>query len=78
MIEWEINCGPAKPKGFHIQARTKDQMCSFVLVLPDLSTVFRGKSVGEKFDTFTATMGTGQGTMNVLGKIKYTGEWPKS
>lgn len=75
MIEWTVTCGPAKPLGYHIQARTKDQFSSFALVVPDLSTVRKGKAADQKTDVFTVVLGTGQGTMNVVGKIKYTGVW---
>ena len=77
-MKWEVSCGPAKGGGYHVQARTADQFCSFALVVPDLSRAIRGKAADGKTDVFTLTLGTGQGTMNVLGKIKYTGTWPKA
>ena len=76
MIEWEISFSPAKFKGYHIQARTKDQLCSFAVVVEDMETMYRGKTANGKGDVFTI-MGPGGATMNVVGKIKYTGKWPK-
>lgn len=76
-MKWEITCGPAKGGGYHVQARTADQFCSFALVVPDLDTMTKMKAADGKSDIFTLVVGTGQGTMNVIGKIKYTGKWPK-
>lgn len=41
------------------------------------TTVLRTKAADGKTDCFTVMSDSGHTTMNVVGKIRYEGEWPK-
>ncbi|MGH8474325.1 MAG: hypothetical protein ACRER2_00890, partial [Methylococcales bacterium] len=74
--DWIITRGPANPTGYHIQARTADQLNSFAAVsTKDQMSINRSKTADSKLDVFTLVVGLGQVTMNVIGKIKYVGDW---
>lgn len=86
MIEWivsrSISKGSDLRKGghgllWHIQARTADQLCSFATLCSDNAPLTRGKAADGKTDVFTCMSDQGHTTMNVLGKIRYEGTWPK-
>jgi len=84
MIEWIVSRNLAKKhdigKGglgliYHVQARTADQFCSFATLCSEKAPVHRGKAADGKTDVFTAMSDQGHTTLNVLGKIKYEGDW---
>jgi len=77
-MEWIVSRSRAKFGGWHIQARTKDQLCSMAVVVTDeeAATVRRGGGVGGQF--FTMVIVGGNVTMNLFGKIKYQGEWKEA
>lgn len=60
---------------YHIQARTKDQLCSFATLCSESAPLTRQKAADGKMDVFTAMSDQGHTTMNVVGKIEYTGDW---
>ena len=62
---------------YHIQARTADQLCSFALLASENAPMHFVKSVDGTMDVFTVMSDQGHATMNVLGKIRYDGTWPK-
>jgi len=79
MIEWIVSRSLSKQIGadlYHIQARTADQLCSFATLASPKAPLFRGKAADGKTDVFTCMSDQGHTTMNVLGKIRYEGEWP--
>jgi hypothetical protein len=63
---------------YHIQARTADQFSSFAILASESAPMTIGKAADGKTDVFTAMSDQGHATMNVLGKIRYEGDWPKS
>lgn len=72
---WIVTRNPSNPPGsWHVQARTSDQLCSFAVVVAPACPIFRGKTPNG-LDVFTLTVGTGQATMNVVGRIAYEGTW---
>jgi hypothetical protein len=81
--EWEVWRERAKIGGvvsndlFHVQARTSDQLSSFAVVVPGSANIARSKGVGGDCDIFALTVagGTFHVTMNIVGKIKYSGDW---
>lgn len=83
MQEWVISRslskGDLKPGGvglvYHIQARTADQFSSFAILASEKAPLKRQKSANGKADVFTAMSDLGHATMNVLGKIRYEGDW---
>jgi hypothetical protein len=86
MIEWIVSRSLAKGgdlrKGghgilWHIQARTADQFSSFATLCSDKAPLTRQKAADGKTDVFTCMSDQGHMTMNVLGKIRYQGTWPK-
>lgn len=78
-MKWIVSRHESKQPGFwHIQARTDDQLCSFAILASDKAPLVRGKGADGKSDVFTAMSDQSHGTMNVYGKIKYEGTWPKS
>jgi hypothetical protein len=85
MIEWIVSRSISKSdlrKGgvgllWHIQARTADQFSSFATICSDNAPMTRGKAADGKTDIFTCMSDQGHTTMNVLGKIRYEGTWPK-
>lgn len=86
MIEWIISRSLSKKhdlaKGgvgliYHIQARTADQLCSFATLASEGAPMHRGKAADEKTDIFTCMSDQGHTTINVVGKIRYEGTWPK-
>lgn len=78
MIEWIVSRSKSMQAGlYHIQARTADQLCSFATLASAKAPLTRGKAVDGKTDVFTCMSDQGHTTMNVLGKIRYEGEWPK-
>ena len=84
MMDWIISRSLSKSdlsKGgvglvYHIQARTADQFCSFALLASEKAPMTRGKAADGKTDVFTIMSDLGHSTMNVLGKIRYEGDWP--
>ena len=79
MTRWTISRDRSKQPGlWHIQARTDDQLCSFALLAGPDAPISRTKGVDGKIDVFTCMSDQSHGTMNVVGQIKYDGEWPKS
>ena len=62
---------------WHIQARTADQFCSFATLCSDKAPLTRGKAADGMTDVFTCMSDQGHTTMNVFGKIRYEGTWPK-
>ena len=85
MMDWIISRSLSKSdlsKGgvglvYHIQARTADQFCSFALLASEKAPMTRGKAADGKTDVFTVMSDLSHGTMNVLGKIRYDGDWPE-
>lgn len=83
MTEWIVSRSLSKSdlkKGgagliYHIQARTADEFCSFATLCSQSAPLTRGKAADGKTDVFTCMSDQGHTTMNVLGKIKYTGDW---
>jgi len=82
MQDWEISRNLARDgMSWLIQCRTKDQFSSFAVVArKDGTNISRGKSATGDCDTFTITTGslaepTVGVTMNVCGKISYSGDW---
>jgi len=79
--EWEVTREPAKgrPGWWHIQARTLDQLSSFVGMIPSEAAIVKTKTPADTLDVFTATWsdfeigGTNHVTMNIVGKIHYRG-----
>ena len=61
---------------YHVQARTADQFTSFALLASENAPMTRGKSADGKLDVFTCMSDQGHATMNILGKIRYEGDWP--
>jgi hypothetical protein len=85
-MEWIISRSPASKhdlrKGgvgliFHVQARTADQLCSFATLCSESAPLTRQKAADGVTDVFTAMSDQGHATMNVVGKIRYEGTWPK-
>lgn len=84
MTDWIISRSLSKSdlsKGgvglvYHVQARTADQFCSFALLASENAPMTRAKAVDGKSDVFTLMSDLGHGTMNILGKIRYDGDWP--
>ena len=86
MTEWIVSRSPSKAtdlrKGgagiaWHLQARTADQLCSFATLASDGAPMTRGKTAQGDMDVFTCMSDQGHTTMNVVGKIRYEGKWPK-
>lgn len=86
MIEWIVSRSIAKGSDlgrgghgllWHIQARTADQFCSFATLCSDKAPMTRWEAADGKHDVFTCMSDQGHATMNVLGKIRYEGTWPK-
>ena len=73
--EWTISRSKAKFIGWHYQARTKDQLSSFAIVAPDNSHNISMSKTPDGRDVFTLVSDGGTGTMNVVGKIEYEGDW---
>jgi len=62
---------------YHVQARTSDQLCSFATLCSENAPLARLKGADGVTDVFTAMSDQGHATMNVVGKIRYEGTWPK-
>lgn len=62
---------------YHVQARTADQFCSFAILASEKAPMTIGKAADGITDVFTLLSDLSHGTMNVLGKIRYEGAWPK-
>ena len=85
MIEWIVSRSISKSdlkKGgvgliWHVQARTADQFSSFALLASEKAPMTRGKAADGKTDVFTCMSDQGHATINLLGKIRYDGTWPK-
>ena len=60
---------------YHVQARTKDQFCSFATLCSERAPITRTKGTDGVTDVFSCMSDQGHATMNVVGKIEYTGEW---
>lgn len=77
--KWTVSRSQATGVGrWHIQARTSDQLSSFVAVCSDKAEILRSKDAQGKADVFTLFDPMTQATMNVWGDITYTGYWPKA
>lgn len=86
MIEWIVSRSLSRKhdlkKGglgliYHVQARTADQLCSFATLCSERAPMTRGKAADGTTDVFTCMSDHGHTTMNVVGKIRYEGTWPK-
>jgi hypothetical protein len=76
MIEWIVSRSQSRHgEGYHIQARTADQFNSFAVVAWKGASLCRMKSADGKHDVFTLSQLDPHMTMNILGKITYTGDW---
>lgn len=75
MPKWILSRSAAKLGGWHVQARTADQLSSFVVICGDGANYYRGKTADGKNGVFTLTEPTTMATMNVVGEIEYTGDW---
>jgi hypothetical protein len=76
MQKWKISRSRARMDvGWHIQARTEDQLSSFVVIAHEGTSIYRGKTADGKGDVFTLTDPGTMATMNVVGKIEYTDNW---
>lgn len=75
--DWIVSCGPSTDGGLHIQARTKDQLSSFAVVVPleGRQCVKRMKAADGVHDVFTVVGPGMKSTMNVYGHIQYHGDW---
>jgi len=62
---------------YHVQARTADQFSSFATLCSENAPVTRQKAADGVTDVFTCMSDQGHTTMNVVGKIRYQGTWPK-
>lgn len=63
---------------YHVQARTADQLCSFATIASEHAPLTRQKAADGIHDIFTLMSDQGHATMNVVGKIRYEGTWPKA
>lgn len=77
---YTISREKGRVKGFyHVQARTGDQFSSFATLAPENANILRAKSADGTADVFTLSFTIPDSpfhvTMNVLGIIKYEGEW---
>jgi hypothetical protein len=61
---------------YHVQARTADQLCSFATLCSEKAPITRQKAADGVTDVFTAMSDQGHATINIVGKIRYDGEWP--
>jgi hypothetical protein len=61
---------------YHVQARTADQLCSFATLCSENAPITRQKAADGVTDIFTAMSDQGHATINIVGKIRYDGEWP--
>ena len=61
---------------YHVQARTADQLCSFATLCSENAPITRQKAADGVTDVFTAMSDQGHATINIVGKIRYDGEWP--
>ena len=61
--------------GWHIQARTEDQLSSFACVVMLGANVYRGKTADGKNEVFTLGQLEPHVTFNVVGKIRYVNDW---
>ena len=77
MQKWIVSCSQGHGLFWHIQARTADQLSSFVCLASDEVNIYKGKTDNGKLDIFTLTEPRSGSTMNVVGKIEYEGTWPK-
>jgi hypothetical protein len=74
--EWTISRSRSRTgDGWHIQARTADQLSSFAVVVWHGASLLRTKAASGKGDIFTLGQLDPHMTMNVVGKITYTGDW---
>lgn len=80
---WIVSRGPARGGGWHIQCRTIDQFSSFAVVIPEklasACTIQRGESTKPGIGTFSLVflipVSDYHATINLLGKIRYDGDW---
>jgi len=73
---WTISRSKARDgKRWHIQARTDDQLSSFVAVVSDDANILRTKTADGKMDVFTLSDDLTLSTMNVVGVIRYVQDW---
>lgn len=76
MEQWTVSRSRARANlGWHIQARTADQLCSFVAIVGEGASYLRTKASDGKSDIFTLTDPATMATMNIVGKIKYVQDW---
>ena len=76
MDSWTISRSKSKDGlGFHIQARSGDQLNSFATVVLKGASILRSKTADGKSDCFTLTQLEPHVTFNVVGKIKYIHDW---
>jgi hypothetical protein len=74
--EWTISRSPSRDgMGWHIQARTADQLSSFAVVIWKGATILRTKAASGEGEIFTLAQLEPHMSMNVVGRIRYTGNW---
>jgi len=77
MQAWSVNRETSRMGGWHHQARTEDGFTSFAVITapgenPNYTIAKAADGVTDVFVLVTPDM---RQTMNVLGKIRYTGDW---
>lgn len=85
MTEWIVSRSLSKSdlsKGgvglvYHVQARTADQFSSVATLVGEKAPLTRQKGADGVTDVFTCMSDQGHTTMNIVGKIRYEGDWPK-
>lgn len=73
---WTISRSKSRDgKGWHLQARTEDQLSSFACVILPGANLYRGKTADDKNEVFTLSQLEPHVTFNVVGKIRYVNDW---
>lgn len=76
MQKWTISRSRSRDgKGWHVQARTDDQFTSFAVVIRKGTNYLRTIAENGKDEVFIVVQMEPHVTFNVLGKIKYEGDW---
>lgn len=75
-MNWTISRSRSRDgTGYHIQARTDDEMNSFAAVVWPTTNLLRTKTADGKEDVFTLFQPEPHVTFNVVGKIEYLQDW---
>ena len=75
-MNWTISRDTSRDgKGWHVQARSEDQMNSFATVVHGGATFLRTETPNGKEDVFTLTQQEPHVTFNIVGKIRYVQNW---